>query len=235
MMKESSDLFDEFSECYQESLEQALRASGEGREYFAVGRVQWLKRCLDRLGESPRSVLDFGCGDGATSPLLKDLLLAGSLLGTDISPKSIDHAQRNFATSAIRYTTLKEFRPSGAMDLAYSNGVFHHILPAERPQNLSLVHSALRNGGLFSFWENNPWNPATRYVMSRIPFDRDALLLTPPEATQLLRKIGFEIVRVDYRFIFPRALRIFRKLEDVVYALPFGTQYQVLCRKPAGN
>jgi SAM-dependent methyltransferase len=230
-MKEASELFDEHSEWYQQSLEQALRASGEGRQYFAHGRVQWLRRCLEELRERPGRVLDFGCGDGATSPVLQETLQAETVLGTDISPKSIELARKNFASRAISYTALKEFCPSGLQDLAYCNGVFHHIPVEERLQNLSLVHSALRDGGLFSFWENNPWNPATRYVMSRIPFDRDAILLTPPEAAALLRKVGFEIVRVDYRFIFPRALRAFRKLEDVLHSLPLGTQYQVLCRK----
>lgn len=231
-MKEASELFDEFSDSYQESLEQALRASGEGREYFANGRVQWLKRCLMQLNESPRAVLDFGCGDGSSSPILREVLGVGSVVGTDISPKSIAQAQKNFANGSIAYTTLKEFRPMGQCDVAYCNGVFHHIPPAERLQNLSLVHSALRPGGLFSFWENNPWNPGTRYVMSRIPFDRDAIMLTPVEAKNLLKEAEFQIVRLDYRFIFPRALGFLRKLEDLFYPLPLGTQYHVLCRKP---
>jgi SAM-dependent methyltransferase len=117
------------------------------------------------------------------------------------------------------------------MDLAYCNGVFHHILPAQRAEALSLVHGALRGGGLFSFWENNPWSLATRYVMSRCAFDRDAILLSPPEARTLLKEGGFEILRTDFRFIFPRSLRALRKIEDWIYRTPLGTQYQILCRK----
>jgi hypothetical protein len=67
--------------------------------------------------------------------------------------------------------------------------------------------------------------------MSRCAFDRDAILLSPPAAKALLRDGGFEILRTDFRFIFPRALRAFRKIEDLVYRVPLGTQYQVLCRK----
>ena len=234
-MKEAGELFDEFSDSYQKSLDQALRASGEGREYFAKGRVQWLKRCLAELNEIPRAVFDFGCGDGATSPILREALGADSVLGTDTTPKSIAQAKKAFANGSIAYTTLKEFRPTAECDVAYCNGVFHHIPPAERMQNLSLVHSALRPGGLFSFWENNPWNPGTRYVMWRVPFDRDAIMLTPIEARDLLKEAGFQIVRVDYRFIFPRVLGFLRKLEDLLYPLPLGTQYHVLCRKPAAS
>ena len=117
------------------------------------------------------------------------------------------------------------------MDLAYCNGVFHHIPPQQRVRAVAVVNGALHVGGLFSLWENNPWNPATRYVMSRCAFDRDAQTLTPPETQSLLRKGGFEILRTDFRFIFPRVLRVLRKLEDLLYGLPFGTQYHILSRK----
>ena len=63
---------------------------------------------------------------------------------------------------------------------------------------IDYVLRSLRPGGLFAFWENNPWNPGTRYVMSRIPFDRDAITLSPLEARQLLRVGGFEILRTDF-------------------------------------
>ena len=41
-----------------------------------------------------------------------------------------------------------------------------------------------------------------------------------------------DIIRIDFLFIFPRALRWFRTLEPLVSKLPLGAQYQVLCRKP---
>jgi hypothetical protein len=47
----------------------------------------------------------------------------------------------------------------------------------------------------------------------------------------LLRAGGFEILRTDFRFIFPRALRALRKIEDLVSRAPLGTQYQILCIK----
>jgi SAM-dependent methyltransferase len=149
----------------------------------------------------------------------------------DVSAKSLEIARKRHASERIRYESIGEFQPTGQMDLAYCNGVFHHILPPQRAAALALVHRALRAGGFFSFWENNPWSLATRYVMSRCAFDRDAIPLSPPEARALLRDGGFEILRTDFRFIFPRALRAFRKIEDFVYRAPLGTQYQVLCRK----
>jgi SAM-dependent methyltransferase len=152
-------------------------------------------------------------------------------LGVDVSAKSLEIARKQHGNERIHFESIGEFQPSGQMDLAYCNGVFHHILPAQRAAALSLVYGALRGGGVFSLWENNPWSLATRYVMSRCAFDRDAILLSPPEARALLQKDGFEILRTDFRFIFPRSLRALRKIEDWIYRAPLGTQYQILCRK----
>jgi SAM-dependent methyltransferase len=230
-MSDAGDLFDEYAVAYEGALANAIAPSGESREYFAEGRVAWLNRCLVECGEKPRALLDFGCGDGATTPLLLAALRADSAIGIDVSAKSLAIARKNHATTQIRFESIDEFQTSGRMDLAYCNGVFHHIAPAHRAEALHLVSRALRVGGLFSFWENNPWSLATRYVMSRCAFDRDAITLTPPEARRLLSSGGFDILRTDFRFIFPRMLKAFRKIEDLVYGLPFGTQYQILCRK----
>jgi SAM-dependent methyltransferase len=232
--------FDEYADNYNEALGKALAASGEGREYFAEGRVAWVARCLTDLGvPQPRVVLDFGCGDGFTAPMLRDALKAPFIVGVDVSSKSIEVAREKYGTRAsdsfigriITFERLGAFKPAAEMDVAYCNGVFHHIPPAERDKAVGIVRDALKPGGLFAFWENNPWNPATRFVMSRCEFDKDAQMLRPATARKLLKKNGFEIVRTDYRFIFPRSLRLFRRIEDFVFKTPLGTQYMVLARK----
>ena len=229
----AQELFDGYAKSYDAALSSALAPSGESREFFAEGRVTWLQRCLSALGASPRRVLDFGCGDGSTTPMLQQVLSAESSIGVDVSPKSLDIARVTHASERIRFELISDVRSDWQMDLVYCNGVFHHIAPDARPEALAMLRDALKPGGLFAFWENNAWNPATRYVMSRCPFDEDAILISPREANAMLRKAGFEVVRTDFRFIFPRALRSLRKLEDFVYRLPLGAQYQVLCRKGA--
>jgi hypothetical protein len=84
---------------------------------------------------------------------------------------------------------------------------------------------------VFAVFENNPWNPGTRLVMRRIPFDRDAETLSPPAGRRLLRSAGFEVLRTDFVFFFPRALHILRPLERRLARLPLGAQYLVLARK----
>ena len=224
--------FDEYAEAYDRALAEGISVSGEDKTYFARGRVAWLEGCLRPLALRPKAVLDFGCGTGSGVPFLLELPGVESVLGVDVSAKSLEVARKNISPERARFLTLAAHQPAGECDLAFCNGVFHHIPPAQRAGAVAHVWRSLRPGGLFALWENNPWNPGTRYVMSRIPFDREAITLSAPNSRALLRAGGFEIVRTDFLFIFPRALRWFRSLEPMVARLPLGAQYQVLARKP---
>jgi SAM-dependent methyltransferase len=223
--------FDFYASNYDAALAEGLSVSGENKEYFARGRIAWLARCLKWLHIRPKSVLDFGCGTGTAVPFLLELLAAEIILGLDISTKSLTMAQQQYGSQQVQFLTFDRYQPHEEMHLTYCNGVFHHIPPTERTKVVAYIAKALRPGGLFALWENNPWNPGTRYVMSRIPFDRDAITLSPSEARRLLRAGGFEILRTDYLFVFPRLLRLLRGLELSMSRLPCGAQYQILARK----
>ena len=224
--------FDRFATKYDEALEQGISISGESKDYFARGRISWLAAQLFKGNAGIKSVMDFGCGTGSATPHLLDLLKADSVTGTDLSLESIRVAAKSHQEeSRAQFFQLDQFLPNGQIDLAFCNGVFHHIPLSERAGAVKYVYESLRPGGLFSFWENNPWNPGTRFVMSRIPFDRDAITISPPEARRLLREAGFQLVRTDHLFFFPRILSWLRPTETYLAGIPFGAQYLVLARK----
>jgi SAM-dependent methyltransferase len=223
--------FDSFADSYDRDLAEALAASGEDRQYFARGRVDWLAEILRRMGTKPRHVMDFGCGTGSTTGLLLEMLGAEAAVGVDLSQRSLDVARRNNSSERIQFSPIEKYSSFESIDLAYCNGVFHHIPRAERSGALRFIHRSLRAGGLFSFWENNPWNPGTQYVMAHCAFDKDAVTLSPPEAKRLVLSEGFTILRTDFLFIFPRFLKLARPAEKLVAKLPLGAQYQILCRK----
>ena len=54
--------FDAFAANYDQALNEGLHFTGEGRDYFAQGRVQWLRKRLESCQTLPESCLDFGCG-----------------------------------------------------------------------------------------------------------------------------------------------------------------------------
>jgi SAM-dependent methyltransferase len=227
--------FDQFADSYDRALSEALAATGEDGKYFAQGRVNWLGKCLRRRGFSARFVMDYGCGVGSTAPMLLEGLGAESVLGLDVSARSVEIAQQTHGSEHLRFSTIQGYRPDGTCDLVYSHAVFHHIDPKDRGDALRIVFDSLRPGGLFAFWEHNPWNPGTRYVMAHCAFDGDAITLTAPEAKRLLRSAGFQVLQNDFLFIFPRALKLLRPAEKLVTKLPLGAQYLNLCRKPSSK
>lgn len=226
--------FDAYATDYEAALRQGVSLSGEDSSFFVRGRVAWLGRRLDDLSMRPRTVLDFGCGTGSATPHLLALPSVERVIGVDVSSGLLEVARREHGSERATFATLDDPLPSVHIDLAYCNGVFHHIPPAERGAAVDWVRNAVGPGGPFALWENNPWNPGTRLVMRRIPFDRDAITLTPPEARRLLASRGFAVLRADFQFVFPRRLRWLRGLEPALAAAPFGAQYMVLGRAPEG-
>lgn len=221
-------LFDHSDE-YVAMLERGLSLSGEGRDFYMEGRVRDLRSQLDF---EPKRILDFGCGTGETAAHLAQQFPEAEVLGIDVSKNAIARAARVHASTRVRFGLVEDFDGRGTFDLCYSNGVLHHVKPPERLAALAQVHAALRPGGKFALMENNPWNLGTRLVMRRIPFDRDAVLSSPPATRALLRRVGFEeIAPARYLFWFPRFLAPLRALEPALVRVPFGAQYYFLATR----
>ncbi|HEY8794311.1 MAG TPA: class I SAM-dependent methyltransferase [Gemmatimonadaceae bacterium] len=226
----SNSDFDIYAQNYDEALALGLSFTGETKDYYAAGRVAWLAKRLAARKHAVRTVMDFGCGTGSGVPYLFDGLGARLVHGVDVSAASLETAREMHTRDGATFAMIEE-RIGATFDLAFCNGVFHHIPVAERHGAAAYVHDALLRGGMFALWENNPWNLGTRYIMSRVPFDRDAIMMSPPETRRLLRDAGFDIVRTDYLFIFPHLLRALRPLERALSPFPLGGQYLVLARK----
>ncbi len=227
--------FDHHAAKYDADLMRGISVSGETRDYFARGRAEWVRRCLCRLGAHPHAILDYGCGTGVGCRCLLQTFRPAKLVGVDVSGESLQVARREFSQPNVAFLATAEYRPCSEMDLAFCSGVFHHIPLAQRPSVLTYILKSLRPGGFLAFWENNPWNPGARLVMRRIPFDRNAIPISPSAARRLIAAGGFEIDSTYYLFIFPRALRLLRPIESKLSRMPLGAQYMVLCRKPVAQ
>lgn len=231
MMREEE--FDRYARNYDDELAKGLSVVGEEKEYFARERINWLAKFFaDGKIPHPRRILDYGCGDGGSIPFLAEKFSPNLLTGVDVSAESVKIAAQKYKNiAAAEFNTVNAFAPEEEFDLAFCNGVFHHIPPPERLQAIEYVFKALKVGGYFAFWENNPWNPGTRYVMSRIPFDRDAIMLFPAETLKLFRHVGFKVEKKEFLFIFPAFLEKLRILEPMLARFPFGGQYLILGKK----
>lgn len=216
---------------YDAMLERGLRLTGESKEYFARGRVTFLQRHVPVNG--PLRVLDFGCGLGGTTRLLRSVLRGSVVFGCDTSEKAVRLAAERNSSEGVSFGSIADVDRWAPFDLVYTNGVFHHIEPGEkRLRAATAIREWLNPGGLFALFENNPFNPGTRLVMKRIPFDRDARLITPRAAAALLTKAGFvQASTAHYLFVFPAFLHVFRSLERYLVRAPLGGQYCLLGRR----
>jgi SAM-dependent methyltransferase len=227
----SDSYFDDYAGSYDRDLQKALSVSGEDKNYFAEGRMKWLAAELEARDFRASSVLDFGCGTGSATPFIRSCIAPSKIVGADVSLHSLEVATTEFGSAETQFIPIE--RPLiDHFDLAFCNGVFHHIAPEQRQESLAYVFDSLRPGGLFALFENNPWNPATLYVMSKCAFDKDAITLPPTETRRRMRDAGFEILTTRFLFIFPAILKLLRPLENPLSPLPFGTQYVVIGRKP---
>ena len=223
-------LFDLSAE-YRQMLNQGIRLSGESQEFFIHGRIESLASRLP-AGFSIRRILDFGCGIGTATARLSARFPGAEVVGVDTSENALDYAHGHYGSERMRFRTLTGLSQEEPFDLCYVNGVFHHIEPASRIGAVQNIHRALRSGGRLALFENNPWNPGTRMVMSRIPFDRDAITLSSPEAARLVRSGGFTRPTLGWSlFYFPRPLGFLRVAEGALSHLPLGAQYCVMATK----
>lgn len=226
--------FDSYSDNYSEALKAGLAITGESQEYYATERVKITALRVRQAGARIGRILDFGCGQGSSTPLLRSTLGATEAVGAEVSQGLLDVARAQNADPRVKYVEVEHIRDCESFDCAYMNGVLHHIRPEGQLDTIKLIRDCLAPGGLFAFWENNPWNPGTRYVMSKIPFDRDATMLSIPETRAMLRAAGFEPLTTDTAFFFPRALSALRGLDRFLSPTRLGGQYLIVARAPGG-
>lgn len=223
-------LFDVSSE-YEEMLNQGIRLSGENRHFFLTGRVQYLLSMLPR-DFRPKRILDYGCGIGDTTSYLAQQFPGAEVVGADEAENALQHAREQCGSERVRFEPVANLDGKPSFHLVYVNGVFHHIAPKDRVGALELIRHLLVPGGRLALFENNPWNVGTRMVMRRIPFDRDAIMISPRQAVQLVAAAGFKNrALVRSLFYFPRPLASLRRTEGMLAHLPLGAQYCVLVQK----
>jgi len=218
---------------YDAQLNLGLRVTGEDKKYFVHGRLEVLRRSLPS-DFNPTRILDYGCGTGYTTGALAQAFETSFVTGADTSENALDLARREYPGPRIEYCHVRDLAPAASHDLCYVNGVFHHIRPEHRRDALATIRGVLSPGAYLALFENNPRNPGTRLVMKRIPFDRDARLLSPAAVVHLLRNGGFRTERRPvHLFFFPAFLRFLRRFEPALESIPLGGQYLVLARLPS--
>lgn len=223
--------FDRFAAEYDALLDRSVAIAGEDGAYFADYKASYLARILgpDFAG----CVLDYGCGTGSLALAMRRRLPAAIVHGFDVSGKSIEHARGRLGAAGSFTANADEL--GSQYDAIVMANVLHHVAPARRRAVVEDLAARLAPGGRLVVFEHNPANPLTRYAVSRCPFDRDAVLLSPRETRRLLTQAHVEPVRCQYIVFFPRFVSWLRPLEPRLGRVPFGAQYACVAARVSGS
>ena len=223
--------FDDYASDYEGMLRDPMRDGFvENREFYH--RRKWLLILNflrnHKIDISKMEWLDVGCG--------KCELLGygrahfGRVVGCDPSREMV----RNAGKIEVRLQDAPAVLPfpDGSFDFATAVCVYHHVEELDRLPLTQEVQRVLRPNGTFCMIEHNPFNPVTRFIVSRSPIDVDAHLLTAHTAQRYSRAAGLRTMGTEYFLYLPEKLYDKApRFEGLLGKLPLGGQYAMFARK----
>jgi SAM-dependent methyltransferase len=223
--------FNEYASDYEAVINEYVGVFGQPQEFYTRAKADHLQHILEAKGRTrPLDVLDIGCGHGLIHPYLSG---AGyRLTGVDVAENAIEIARRRNAH--VHYDVYDGSRLPYAdetFDVIFTICVMHHVPVDQRDIFVNEARRVLRRGGSFVIFEHNKLNPLVRWIVARIPFDRNAVLLTSWHTQKLVRNAGFREIKCNYILFFPFDMAPLRRIEAYLGRLPMGAQYYVAATK----
>jgi SAM-dependent methyltransferase len=222
--------FDAFADQYDNLLRDPLRDRfvGGDSQFFHVRKYDLIRDFYRRraMDTKPLAVLDIGCGRGELLKLLRGDF--AETAGCELSQQMLENGGVAQAGIDVRLQTSPTNIPfeEARFDLVTAVCVYHHVALEDRDALTAEVRRVLKPGGVFALIEHNPYNPATRIIVSRTPVDADAILLRPITARRLLQRAGFCTLEHRYFLHFPKGVYDrWKGLEPLLGRVPLGGQY----------
>jgi SAM-dependent methyltransferase len=231
MAEHAQQEFDEYALDYEGVINDYVGFAGQSQDFYTRAKALHLRHLLDeRSGAKRLDVLDIGCGHGLIHPHLNGT--GYKLTGVDVAEKAIDFArQMNPGVGYDVYDGSRLPYADASFDVAFTICVMHHVPPDQWPAFVTEAKRVLRPGGTFVVFEHNKINPLVQWVVSRIPIDRNAVLLTSWRTQKLLRNASFSEVTCKHILFFPFEGQVFQTVESSLGWLPMGAQYYVAAIK----
>lgn len=215
--------FSKYAKSYDKHLEASLSRHGEDLGFFAQYKVELAARRL--ANARVQAVLDFGCGPGRGLPFIAHQFPQAELWAYD--PSEACAGEASLQVPGARVVSRSEDLPVGHFDCVFLCNVLHHIPESGRVAELRRCRDALNAIGSLFVFEHNPFNPLTRLVFERCPFDQDAEMLRLSAMRSAGAEAGLRVIGAGYCLFVPSAFGGIYRLEDFLGWLPLGAQYYV--------
>jgi SAM-dependent methyltransferase len=133
---------------------------------------------LDEEQFKNKTLLDFGCGSGASTMILTRMFPHTRIMGVELEEKLLDVARAR--ADYYGYSNLELLASPGPndlppeareMDFVVLSGVYEHLLPEERKRLLPRIWKVIKPGG-FLFLNQTPQRgfPLERHTTGGLPF-----------------------------------------------------------------
>ena len=171
--------FDQFSQNYDELVNQALKPTYLEASYLSAYKLRKISQVLPDFQKKEINFLDFGCGQGNFCKNYYQFFPKGNYFGVDISEKMIGQANEKLGNLGTFYEFNSLKWKQNNYDIIFSSCVFHHISPLDHLNTLSELQKLLAKNGKIVLWEHNPFNPITRKLVKDCALDENAILIKP--------------------------------------------------------
>lgn len=218
--------FDEYAQKgYHELIDDSLKTNlCGGSDFFLNQKVTLLDQTIFKESR-PSTHLDLGCGEGELCQKLKPKLSFS--YGLDVSKGMLKKAIHDVAIYDGHHLPFKD----NSFDLITCICVYHHIPPSDRLNFSQEVLRVLKPEGSFIIFEHNPFNPLTRWIVSRTPVDQNAILV---KSSEFKKQYLYQFIqhRQQYYLFFPKKLSWLEKaLYPILKFIPLGGQYLYWVKK----
>lgn len=219
--------FDDFSNSYNAELGNNLnKIPLQGDiSFFAKHKIEILSEKFS--ANESYNILDFGCGIGRNIPYLSDFFPKSNIYGTDISLQCLNYAK-------LMYPNANFFEldtvPVAKFDIILVADVLHHVNDSDINDLIIKLCSIRSNNSAIVVFEQNPYNPITRYLVNTCPFDKNVRLLSLTATQELFLNHGLIMKDSGYCFFFPSSFKRLYSIESKISKIPVGGKYFAIFR-----
>lgn len=101
--------------------------------------------------QSPRRIVDLGCGPGNSTAVLATRFPQAHLTGLDTSADMIEKARKRLPNVQFALADLNSYTPSEPVDLFFSNAVLHWLPSVDRANVITRLIGSQASGAVFAF------------------------------------------------------------------------------------